>query len=75
MKKELQHKYDMVKVLCSVKECIQIGVYSRKPGYSWLQDNWSNGDILSVLDENGIKSTREAMVYLEQMIHLFGKDR
>lgn len=75
MDNKQQYQYDMVKILCNVKERIQLGVYSRKPGYNWLQDKWTNGDILLALYENDIKNTKEAMVYLEQMIHLFGKDR
>ncbi len=75
MKKNKQYQYDMLKILCNVKERIQMGVYSRKPGYNWLQDSWSNYDILLALEENKINNTKEAMTYLEDIIHLFGKDR
>jgi predicted site-specific integrase-resolvase len=75
MIKQLENSYKMVETLVKVKDHIQMGVYSNRPGYKWLKDTWSNNDILEMMLENNLRYTEETIEYLESMIHLFGKDR
>ena len=75
MTEQYKDSYKMIETLVKVKDCIQLGVYSNRPGYKWLQDTWSNNDILEAMWENDLRYTEETIEHLESMIHLFGKDR
>ena len=75
MTKEQWEIDNRIKVLCSVKDRISIGAYSNRPGYKWLNERWSNSDILGAMVENNLKTTKETLEYLESIAHLFGQDR
>ena len=66
---------DIVKIVTEVKDHILTESYGRNPAYKWLQDTWTTNDIVSALHENNITSKDEAIQYLLDMAHLFGKDR
>ena len=66
---------EILNVVRQVKDHIMIESFGRNPAYKWLQDTWTTNDIVSALHENNITSKDEAIQYLLDMAHLFGKDR
>lgn len=75
MKHTTEQQKDIIKVLCEVKEHITMQSYKNNPGYKWINDKWSTHDILNAMEENGLDNKKETLEYLEDMAHLFGKDK
>lgn len=70
-----EEKYKILNTLCDVKSDITYRSYSNSPTYKWLNDSWSTSDILAVMEENELYKKEEILNYLEDIAHLFGKDR
>ena len=70
-----EERYKIINTLCDVKTDITYRSYSNSPTYKWLNDSWSSSDILAVMEENELYTKGEVLKYLEDIAHLFGKDR
>ena len=70
-----ENKKDIIKVLCDVKEYILMESYKNKPEYKWLNDSWTTHDILEQMEVNQLYDKKEVIEHLENIAHLFGKDR
>lgn len=66
---------DIVYVISQVKDHIQTMAYSNSPAYKWLDETMSIHDILEAMELNGIDNKEDAIKYLLDIAHLFGKDR
>ena len=66
---------DIVKIVTEVKDHILTESYGRNPAYKWLCDTWTTHDIVAEMHENNISTKDEAIQYLLDIAHLFGKDR
>jgi len=75
MKHTMEEQKDIIKVLCSVKEHITLQSYKNKPAYKWLNERWSTHDILEAMEINQLYTKEDTIKHLEDMAHLFGKDR
>lgn len=66
---------DIINIIAKVKDHIHTMAYSNSPAYKWLDETMSIHDILEAMELNGIDNKEDAIKYLLDMAHLFGKDR
>lgn len=65
---------DIARILNQVKDQINLGVYSNKKGYKWLQERYTTFLLIQTIIDNDLNDTKEVIQYLEKLIDLLNKE-